>query len=580
MLHKTTLLFCALAATLWPQSSPPGITGEWSGTIAGKLRIIVRVDRAADDSLHASLESVDQGHVKLDIDTFTFEGKASVRFDLKKIGASYQGELNAYGSEITGSWQQGGGTVPLTLRRGGLAPPKTLRPTVRGRVSLDACPGNGQELCGIYSVFENRTKQNGRKIGLHVMILPAGAEKPAADPVFGFAGGPGQAATEAFPWVTSIVALRRQHDIVLIDQRGTGKSNPLRCDFDENDIQSLLNGPGSVKNLPACRQELETRADLTQYTTSNFADDVDEVREALGYDRIDVMGGSYGTVSGLVYLRRHGEHVRSMVLQGAATPDYRLPLPFAKTIQASLEHLFADCAADAVCRKDFPDLKADFETVVKRLGAKPATYEYSSQDVTLTRGAFVSDLRPMLYQPLIVSRLPYILHRAFENDFAPFTAGAVLMRRATNQSVARGLAFSVGCSESVPLTSESDIERETAGTYLGDYDVRTYQKNCQAWPHADVSKDFLKPVRSDVPVLLIAGAGDPATPPSWAEHAAETLPNGRVVTIPNGTHLTGAQCIDTLILSFVSRASAKGIDASCVKEVHNPPFMTLQQAGH
>jgi pimeloyl-ACP methyl ester carboxylesterase len=584
MFRRCLLIVSLLGSAAWcqPASQKNPIAGEWDGTIAGKLRVIVRVDRAADDSLSGSLESVDQGHAKIDIDQVAFDGKKSVQFELKKIGASFKAELNADDSQLTGTWQQGGAMVPLTLRRSDAPPAKALQQVVRGRVSLNPCGSNdSQGLCGTLDVYENRATQLGRKIPLHVLILPALTEKPAADPVFGFAGGPGQSAAETFPLVTAMVALRQTHDLVLIDQRGTGQSNPLPCPVDENNAQLFLNGSGAsaVKDLPGCRKELETRADLAQYTTSNSADDVEDVREALGYDKIDVLGGSYGTLAALVYVRRHGEHVRSMVLEGVVPPDYRLPLPFAKTIQSSLDHLFANCAADPGCHKDFPNLKAEFETVVKRLDAQPATFQLDSgpnkgQTVTLSRGAFVSALRPLLYQPGIVSQLPYIIHRAFENDLNPFATVAVAMRQAVSQAVARGMAYSVGCSESIPFISEADIERETGGTYLGDFDVRTYQRNCATWPHANVGKEFLAEVRSEVPALLITGAEDPATPPSMAEHAAVGLSHNRIVAIPHGTHLTASPCIDKMIVQFINQGSTFGIDTACVNEIHNLPFRT------
>jgi pimeloyl-ACP methyl ester carboxylesterase len=584
MFRRCVLVVCLLGSAAWcqPASQKNPITGEWNGTIAGQLRVSVHVDRAEDNSLHASLESIDQGHQKINVDEVSFDGQRSVRFELKTIGASYQAELNPDGSELAGTWQQGGARVPLTLRRSDAPPVKPLEPVMHGRVPLTPCPAaGGQGLCGTFEVFENRAARTGRKIPLHILILPAQSEKPAADPVFGFAGGPGQSAAEAFPLVTAMVTLRRQHDLVLIDQRGTGKSNPLPCPTDDKDAQLFLRGSGgsAVKDLPACRKELEARADLTEYTTSNSADDVDDVRAALGYEKIDALGGSYGTLAALVYLRRHGEHVRSVVLEGVATPDYRLPLAFAKTIQESLGHLFADCAADPACHKEFPNLKTEFETVVQRLTDQPATFQLTSgpdkgQTVTITRGAFVSALRPLLYQPGIVSRLPYIFHRAFDNDFNPYATVSAAMRRAVGQSVARGMSYSVTCSESLPFISERDIRRETAGTYLGDFDVRNYQKNCAIWPHAKVSKDYLKPVRSDVPVLLIAGAEDPATPASWAEHAAASLSNSRVVVIPHGTHLTASQCTDNMIVQFINQGSSSGIDTGCVSEIRNPPFVT------
>jgi len=579
MLRKTVLAVCLFALTPWFHSlaqQKKEVTGEWDGTIAGKLRIIVRLEPGADKALHGSLESVDQGHLKIDVDEMSIDG-TKVQLEMKKIGASYNAELSADGSELVGTWQQGGARVPLTLRRPG-AVRAELKPTVRGRISLNPCPaGDGQGLCGSYEVYENRVTKTGRKIALHILILPALAEKPAADAVFGFGGGPGQAASEAYPFATFVAALRKQRDIVLIDQRGTGQSNPLRCAYDESSIQALLSGPSFVKDLDACRKELDTKADLTQYTTSIAADDADEVRDALGYEKIDLLGGSYGTLAALVYLRQHGDHVRSGVLEGVAPPDYRLPLPFAKTIQSALDHLFADCAADAKCHANFPNLKSEFETVVKRLDAAPATFEFPGADgkpqtVTLSRGAFVSGLRPMLYQPAIVSRLPYILHRAFENDFKLYTTAENAMRRAVNQSIARGLAFSVDCSDAVPFITEGDIARETAGTYLGDFDVRTHEKICDAWPHAKVSRDFLDPVRSDAPMLLISGEEDPATPPWLAQHAAEKLTHASVVAIPKGTHLTGAECIDHMIEQFVAQGSMSGIDTGCVNEVRNPAF--------
>jgi pimeloyl-ACP methyl ester carboxylesterase len=581
MFRKSLLVVCLLSSLVFCQQ--PVITGEWNGAIAGKMHVIVRVDRDADGSLHGSLESVDQGHVKLDFDAVSFDGAKWFQFELKKAGAMYKAELNTDGSQLTGVWQQGGARVPLALRRPDAPPVKALQPVVRGRVALSPCgSADSQGLCGTFDVFENRDTQRGRKIGLHILILPSLAEKPAADAVFGFAGGPGQSAAEAFPLMTAMVALRQTHDLVFIDQRGTGQSNPLPCSSDENDAQLYLNGSGgsAIKDLPGCRKELETRADLAQYTTSYSADDVDDIREALGLDQINLFGGSYGTLAAMVYVRRHRQHVRSMVLEGVAPPDYKLPLPFAKTIQASLDHLFANCAADADCHKDFPNLKAEFETVVKRLDARPATFQLDGgpnkgQTVTLSRGAFVSALRSLMYQPGIVSRLPYIFHRAFENNLNPFATVAIGLRRAVNQSVARGMAYSVTCSESLPFISEADIRRETDDTYLGDFDVRTYQKSCGIWPHANVSKDFLKPVHSNVPALLITGAEDPATPPSMAEHAAAGLSESRVVVIPHGTHMTASECIDNMIVQFINQGSSSAIDTACVSQIRGVPFRKL-----
>jgi pimeloyl-ACP methyl ester carboxylesterase len=219
---------------------------------------------------------------------------------------------------------------------------------------------------------------------------------------------------------------------------------------------------------------------------------------------------------------------------------------------------------------------------LKRLDREPAKFEFKGaagekpQTITLSRGAYVTNLRVLLYQPGIVSRLPYVLHRAYENDWSPFAGFIVATHRAVGDQVTRGLAYSVICSESIPFISESDIRLETAGTYLGDFDVRRNQKKCAVWAQAAVNKDILEPVRSDVPVLLIAGEEDPATPTWLAERAAKSLSHGRVVSIPNGTHLTSAECTDNLIAQFIRAGSEKGIDVGCVSQIRRPAFVSGQ----
>src|SRR5215472_439687 len=215
-LQKFALALCVFSSSaVCLLAQQTGISGEWDGTIAGRLRVIVRIDHAADNSWHASLESIDQGHAKIDIDEVSFDGKKALQLEMKKIGASYKSELSADSSELVGTWEQGGAAVPLTLRRPGAAPAE-LKPAARGRVSLKPCTSSGgPALCGSYEVFENRATQTGRKIALRVMVLPAATDKPAPDAVFGFAGGPGQAASEAYPLAPVTIGLRKQRDVVL-----------------------------------------------------------------------------------------------------------------------------------------------------------------------------------------------------------------------------------------------------------------------------------------------------------------------------------------------------------------------------
>lgn len=562
------------------------IAGEWQGMIA-RLHLIVKIDRAADGAFTGKLTSVDQGNVTLPIDMVSFDQSGLLRLELKNIGASYEGELSQNGAEIAGTWRQGGNSIPLVFHRPGAAVAAfTLKPRTLGRVPLEPCrtaDGNTEGLCGKYEVYENRQKQSGRKIALNIMVLPALSEKPAGDPFFPLAGGPGQSAVEAYPLTGYTAKVRQQRDVVLVDQRGTGKSNPLPCELrDPKDTQAIIGLYIPEDKLRACRTELEKKADLTQYTTSIAADDLDEVRQALGYDKISVFGGSYGTRAALVYLRRHGDHVRTLTLEGVAPPQYRIPLAFSRTIESSIDQLIARCAADQGCHKDFPELKKEFQAILDRLDKSPAHFEVKSpaggtQEVTLTRGLFIADMRPLLYVPGLVSQFPYMVHRAYQGDWSIYGTAAVFVRAEIEKQIDRGMATSVICAEDIPGLSEATIRRETARTYLGDFQVRAYQKACREWPQGKIPADFHSAIHSNVPTLLISGALDPATPPEVSAQAAHDLRNSRVIMVKEGTHATGSPCIDGLIAQFVAQGSAAALDASCADQIHLPPFLTQAQ---
>jgi pimeloyl-ACP methyl ester carboxylesterase len=562
------------------------ITGEWQGMVA-RLRLNVKIEQAADGTLSGKLTSVDQGNITIPIDAVTFSPSAGLRLELKSIGAVYEGKLSADGSGLVGTWQQGGNSIALSFHRPGATAEKpTLKARTLGSVPLQPCrtvDGNTEGLCGKYEVYENRQSQSGRKIALNIIVLPAISDKPAADPWFALAGGPGQSAVDAYPLTGYTTKIRQQRDVVLVDQRGTGASNPLPCELRDPKIaQEILGESMVLEKVRACRNELEKKADLTQYTTSIFADDLDDVRQAMGYDKINLFGGSYGTRAALVYLRRHGEHVRTIALEGVAPPQYRIPLAFPKTTQGSVDQLIARCAADEACHKDFPDLKKEFQAIVDKLEKSPAHFDVDNgaagtQPVTLSRGMFVAALRPLLYIPGLLSEFPYMIHRVYQDDWSIYATAVLQVRNAIDKQIDRGMFLSVVCAEDVPGTTEEMIRRDTAGTYLGDSQVRAYQKACGDWVQGAIPKDYYAPIRSAVPVLLISGALDPATPPKASEQAAKDLSNSRVVVVKEGTHGTGSPCIDGLISEFVAQGSAAGLDISCADQIHLPPFLTQAQ---
>src|SRR5262249_30638421 len=339
-------------------------------------------------------------------------------------------------------------------------------------------------------------------------VLPATGPNVAPDPVFFIAGGPGQSAvavaTTAGPRFGA--ELRGQRDIVLVDQRGTGDSHPLKC--------SINNGPNDLHSyfwqelfaadlLRACREELEKDANLSLYTTSNAMDDLDEVRAALGYDKINLHGGSYGTNAAMVYMRRHPDRVRAVVLSGVAPVDYKFPLVWAKGSQHAMDRLFDDCAADEQCRKAFPKLREEFASVVAKLRQGPVSFDLrhpvtgQTQTVSLSQAAFNEHLRSLLYSPDVQPYLPLVIHYAAEGEFQPFGDLVVQYARALSSpalQIALGVHLSVTCSEHVPFITEAEIARESAGSFYGDLRVRAQKKACENWPRANIEPSFIKPV--------------------------------------------------------------------------------------
>ncbi len=438
-------------------------------------------------------------------------------------------------------------------------------------------------LCATYPVWEDREARQGRKIDLNIVIVPAQGPDKQPDPVFEIAGGPGQAVVE----VGEFAGLGgRNRDVVLVDQRGTGKSNPLHCDLygDPVDFRLAagdLHDPGAIR---ACREKLEKAADLTQYTTAAFADDLDEVRQWLGYGKINLVGGSYGSRAAQIYWKRHPETVRSVMVSSVAPVDLLLPLRHAYSGQRALDLVLEECASQPGCRAAFPDPKADLEAVRAQV-EKGVTVTVTNtrtgeqQEVRPTWGLVAEGIRYALYGPEGAS-LPLMLQNAARGDLAPLVQASI--ERRLDLSIGRegrlyynALGFSVTCAEDAPYITEEMTRRETAGTYLGDYRVRQQKGVCGIWPRGKVPADIHEPVRSDVPVLLISGERDPATPPEMAERASVHMTNKLHVVIPRGAHGGGGECRSKLEREFIDRGSVQGLEPACAVSESKPTQFTV-----
>ena len=441
-------------------------------------------------------------------------------------------------------------------------------------------PGEGLEgaLCGQVEVLEDRSDPEGRRIGLNVLVAPAGEQGGAPDPVFILAGGPGQAATELAPMVRRLLPdLFRRRDFVFVDQRGTGASNPLTCDF-------LEERTGYFDGLPEELEEADWRecldsldASPEHYTTPVAMDDLEEVRVALGYGPINLWGGSYGTRAATVFLRRHPESVRSVILDGVAPVDMRIPLHFAEDGQRALSLLTTACAADPDCAERFPNLPESIETLLASLDhdppprfrvRHPRTGDW--QEVPIGRELVAGILRAALYSPATASLVPLMVESALEGDFGPLMT---LADPVMGPQLAIGMFFSVLCAEDIPFLTLEEAAGAAEESFLDELMAEQMQEACSVWPRGALPDGYREPVGSDAPVLILSGELDPVTPPRWGEHAAATLPNARHLVVPGTGHGTlAAGCVPELMGQFLDAGDAFGLDAECLNRLHRPPF--------
>jgi pimeloyl-ACP methyl ester carboxylesterase len=444
-------------------------------------------------------------------------------------------------------------------------------------------PGIDEKLlCGQLTVFENRQTRAGRTIELNVVVLPAFDQKTKMEPLFDLAGGPGAAATEGATFYAGQGReYRRRRDVVLVDQRGTGKSNPLSVPRKKTP-QHYLSEMYPVEYVKSLRQTLEQRADLTQYTTSIAMDDLDDVRAWLGYDRINLIGLSYGTRAALVYMRQHPERMRTVTLIGVAPTYLKMPMYHAQAAARALDLLLQQCEQDAQCKQAFPQIRNDWASVLLQLGRQPARVEYSAPDksapviLEIQRDIFAEKIRTWMYGREQASRIPLIVHRAAQGDFGSFLREAI--GPSIPDFISDGMYLSVTCAEDVPFIIQEEAAKLNAGNPFGNYRVFQQTRACSMWPQGKIPPDFLEPVSSNVPVLLFSGDMDPVTPPQRGEEVARHLPNSRHVIIPQAGHgvdgLAEPECVDRIIMEFMDKGDVKDLDLGCVERMAPPPFAT------
>jgi pimeloyl-ACP methyl ester carboxylesterase len=465
-----------------------------------------------------------------------------------------------------------------------VAPPATAAP----RLALEPCrlehpqgAGSVAARCGTLEVAEDPAKPDGRRVGLAVAVIPAISTRAKPDPLFLLAGGPGQGARETFvPFLPAFAGVRRSRDLVLVDQRGTGESNRLGCDMPEETWAEADLPPEALGELAQdCLAMLP--GDPRYYTTSVAVRDLDAVRAALGYERINLYGGSYGTRVAQHYARRYPAHTRSVTLDSAVHPALALGPGMALDAEAALRAGLARCDADAACAERFGDLDAAFDALRARLAAGPVDVRLAdpvngeTRVVEFTSGHLALAVRLLSYSAQTAALLPLLIHEAQANDnLVPLAAQAEMIGSMLGESIAYGMHNAVVCTEDLPFVVEGHVDREALRrSYLGEEMLAGLEAMCAVWPRGLLDPDLRSPVVSSVPALVLSGSLDPVTPPTYGTAAAAGFRDNLHVVFEGQGHLQlGLHCAQQLLRRFLEAGTARGLDAACAEEVKPLPF--------
>ncbi len=428
--------------------------------------------------------------------------------------------------------------------------------------------------CGTLSVPENRDSPGGRTLPLFVARIPAVSRRKLPDPLFLVAGGPGQSTVDFYTSVAPVFArIVRNRDLILVDQRGTGRSRRLDCPFD--DELMLRAGPANLAAAArSCRERLEATADLRQFTTSVAVRDLDQVRRALGLARINLYGISYGTRVVQHYARRYPQATRAVILDGVVAPQTVLGPEMAADADAALERILERCRAAPTCRERFTDPAADYRALRAALAARPIAVRIPDPHSGALRSLEFTDanlamvVRLASYSADQAAVLPLALHLArVDSDFAALAASYLLAQRSVNAELATGMQESVICAEDQPFLGSA------AG--VGDALIEGMTTVCGEWVRGVLDPDFHAPFSSAAAALLLSGADDPVTPPGYAELAARDFADHALVVMPGLGHgQLVAPCIDRVMAAFLDAGTARGLDTRCTERVRPMPFFT------
>lgn len=424
--------------------------------------------------------------------------------------------------------------------------------------------GTVHAVCGRLLVRENPRASGGRRIAIGFAVVPATSRPVRPDPLLFLAGGPGDSAVGLAAKVAgTFTAFNRHHDLLLVDQRGTGVSTPLVCPA------------GTIAGFAAVRRCVhDLPGDPRFYTTPVAMDDVDRVRSALGYRRLDVWGGSYGGTAAQVYVVRHPRHVRAALIESGSRLGVPILERYAPNAQAALDALLGRCAATPSCRAAFPRVRSELGGLLARLRRHPAHVDLHGGRVAVTADTAASTLASMLDRPDQAAEIPITIHRAFaQRDYRALAAGTATPALV---SVRNAMPWAIRCNEIEERYHPAATARRARGTFLAGASTavaRLQSAVCRLLPRpAPEAPGAAEPVR--VPILFMNGALDPKDPPANIRGVRGMFPDAATITVPFGGHgVLTSPCTVGIATAFLARASAPGVPLACLRTLRPPPFV-------
>ncbi len=438
-----------------------------------------------------------------------------------------------------------------------------------GRISVSA-------LCGTLEVPEDPERPEGHQLELAWAVVESRAAKGQPDPVVFLAGGPGQSARDIAPVMSRALRdINRTRDLIFLDQRGTGGSNPLNCEFDEDFLLADPDLENLERELRRCQEQLG--ADVRFYTTGHGTRDLETLRRHLGLERINLIGGSYGTRMAQIYLRHYPDSVRSVVIDSVVPTRLRLGAEHAEMLDRSIEKLLERCASDTQCNERFPDIQQSFEELKARYREKKQPIRVThprtgvAESLDFDQALLASSLRFIAYSPTTQMMIPYLVHEAVRTENPERLAAQALMTsEQMGEQIAIGLNFSVGCSEDWPYWPENS---DASGTLLGNSFTDLYRRVCDWWPTQPVGPEFHQPFDSKAPILILSGEFDPVTPPAYGDEAQQQFSNSRHLVAEGRGHIViTLPCMAAIVSEFVEHASVEDLDTECLQRIGPEPF--------